>query len=1119
MGDTLTRLKADRGINVAFVLAIEGYPFLITDNDTSAAVTAWSAHADWSKALPGLRIESGYEQSIEPLGTKLGVGNLSLSVEPEGDDTFGTDVFDRGSGNETRLDADIDNDDTTVTVVDTSNFASSGEAYIGVECFAYSGTTSTTFTGVTRGKYSPFAIDGGSRFGRQHRLPEVDGTVEIKPLVSSNPRVWRGKWVGLWLHRINPGGTWDVLAEAQLVYAGLIESVEDGERGETVIQTVDAKAKIKETVLFHEQYTGRVREGAYLRAPHTFTYYQRYESGGSVTENDADDLVIVESGASGANQIDEGWYTVTEIADFLQEWLASEASGGNVDGTMSFDPEHASNSGTRFRTTWEVPSGASDVRFRLGAPKNALALCGFTGNADYYENTIGTGVRDSDETPFRIMAGEHSSIIVSGTDVIEIERTEGTWINQREWLPAKFTAHADSISGAGLGDWGFLLIGDEMIMFGRNLGGGVFQDVLINDDFLALSHGLSDDTAISRRIDEDGDVVAKQFVLLAGAFDDLVTALLASTGTDGYNESTHDSLGFGLCAAIPWDLLGSNWENAIASLPEASGTMFVRIEKPINLWGLIHSAFQLRSAHIVWRNQGLRVASWSSPVADLAEHTLTESNKALPADLRGKDRAITKQSNRTQVTRILIEHDYDLQGQAQSRSKIIDAAAETDHGVQSLKTIRARSDYGAEAVGLGQDTIVNLIADLGSRTLPLISRPLAVMRRTIDSTLAEDVAPGDLVVVTDNHARDPSDGTRGLSGKPGIVLSHSYSWEDGVGEVEIGFYDTDRKTIWSPSATFTGDNYSADTPSAGQSTITNTTHEYSTSSEDADAANFEANDEVMVIEVDPSDPASATSWNVTIGSQSGDDLVLDDNLAGIGTTSSDIYRVVSRAYSTAQATQRTDAYQADDADLQIQDLAQPYEYAALAGNTAGFDALDLSDLPERHATDYWGDGVALSVGGVGDALARMTASLMNYKTALMGPWLSDTALSASGAAVAFRLVMMRPVFLGPAEYGILSRALEVAPFFRGDGSNDRTLRVTLSLHRPSGSSLAAITFTGPKSQAEFSRTSATWTTPSTEDLEIPHAVNANGIGWLTIEVEDGIETYGLGVCRAKELTL
>lgn len=54
----------------------------------------------------------------------------------------------------TYLTSTIDADDTTISVASTSGFLSSGTLYVDNEVVTYSGATSTTFTGVSRGTQS-----------------------------------------------------------------------------------------------------------------------------------------------------------------------------------------------------------------------------------------------------------------------------------------------------------------------------------------------------------------------------------------------------------------------------------------------------------------------------------------------------------------------------------------------------------------------------------------------------------------------------------------------------------------------------------------------------------------------------------------------------------------------------------------------------------------------------------------------------------------------------------------------------------------------------------------------------------------------------------------------------
>ena len=73
----------------------------------------------------------------------------------------------------TWLTLECDDADTTIAVGSTAGFESTGYFWIDSECVAYSGTTSTTFTGCTRGAYDTLAQYHYINDGTQLRYPEV----------------------------------------------------------------------------------------------------------------------------------------------------------------------------------------------------------------------------------------------------------------------------------------------------------------------------------------------------------------------------------------------------------------------------------------------------------------------------------------------------------------------------------------------------------------------------------------------------------------------------------------------------------------------------------------------------------------------------------------------------------------------------------------------------------------------------------------------------------------------------------------------------------------------------------------------------------------------------------
>jgi hypothetical protein len=85
-----------------------------------------------------------YFAQIDALTSQLRVGNLNTLALPQG--AFHQDGV-------TTLTAGITNADTTIPVASTADFLSTGAILIGSEVITYTGKTSTSFTGCTRGQY------------------------------------------------------------------------------------------------------------------------------------------------------------------------------------------------------------------------------------------------------------------------------------------------------------------------------------------------------------------------------------------------------------------------------------------------------------------------------------------------------------------------------------------------------------------------------------------------------------------------------------------------------------------------------------------------------------------------------------------------------------------------------------------------------------------------------------------------------------------------------------------------------------------------------------------------------------------------------------------------------
>jgi hypothetical protein len=1125
MGTTLTALNGVGRISYKWVLAIEGYQYLLTDGDPDAALTAWTGMG-WSSALGGLFIHGHWEQSIDPWNPSWSGGALSFSVmKTTAADTFGVDVHKAGGGTETRLSGlGVDANDMTVAVKRADDFAASGDIHIGTECIGYSSRNTSTdeFTVATngRGKFAPFKANTETqqRFARCHYPPTFEYEVEIRPAVTSVPRTWEGRWVGLWMHR-EVAGTLDTRAEAQLMFAGKIAEISDTPDGLTRVDCKHVLSSLGEQVIFRDQYTGRIEEGVFLKSGQRFTA----RDWNGTTEEVANDLDVVSSGASGANQVNEGYYTVDEICATLNRWLYSELDAARLHGKYDFAIA-STGEGTRGRLT--VTIDGDDPNWSIGMPGETWEMLGGFDNVSRLDDgrsvlfatlTQSPSIYTSFDAPLRIHP--YQRFTSSTNTQIYIDGFRGSFVDQRTLLPPELRAVTEDFPAL---DWGVMLI-DGMAGLAGKISDELF--ILRSHPSLASITGvaLAAGEVPKRTVDEPGEMSVKQVILMQDSFANIVATLFASTGTTGYNHATYDALGYGLGAGVPWELLGTDFQTSLREL-DASVTpssLLVYIDRPTKLVDLLGADLVLRRAHLVWKNQGLRFTSWSTPNATRAVHTLTESNKFADANTTDTQRTAAMRTTKWLRNLVKVEYNRDFGGAYRDVFEIHDQGSLDDVGEVKPVTISARNTFG-EYASTGE--AAEALGPAVTAWLPFFSRAVLVIRRTIGLAHFASMAPGDIVTVSDDHVRDPATGLRGISGKPGIVTWHSFDIGGpdplggaarGVfGEVEIALLDVDRVGVYSPSAMV---DYSASNAgyNAGTKVLTCLAHVYSLSSEAADATHFVAGDLVTVVEIDPTTAASPTSWNDTVASQSGNTITLTTGLAGWDTSKK--YRVISQAYGSATSTQKADVYQADDADGLITDVAQPYEYGADFGNSADYfpSGWTAADLAERHATLAYGDGKALDT-GYERGMCNTINAFINYHSAPFFGFLDPgTSTYSAPASAGWHVAFVLPIFIGSfSVYGIdgFNRYLYVSMFARGTTGSPK-VRITLTASLPVGDTNTNVTFPPIAYEYEWTLTGDNvWRTIS--DGTIDTAVLANtsglraGLGFLTIEFEQNAEIRG-----------
>lgn len=1116
MGTTLTALttSAGTGFRLAYVVAIEGYPYLLsTADDADGAPDAWAA-TDWQQQVGHLKIQWNQSQRVHPWEPFSSNGSsVTLLVQDIADDAspFGVDVFNREGGVSTRATLDHTPSVATVTVQATGAFASSGTAYIGPETFTYSGVTATTFTGCTRGMYSPFATEGADRFSRYHRatstLEGPDPLSVPATQVRDRPTTWKGRWVAIYVHRID-GTAWDVKSQAHLVFAGTISSVADTADGRTAIVVDDVRRKIVETVVMREQWRAKIRPLIDLKLGMYFDAMNVRDVGGTVDAGAANRLVVVAASGS-VNEITAGRYSYGDLQAKINDWLASEKAAARL----------------LFRQNFVVNGMAPDgsPRSAYGCSDTNTTTVNATRTARIWtsHNSIRRFLGWTDDIGGDFPGGEYYTTFYSGTEpkfvpfalgepaVFGYEAARGSFVSQGALLSPDLALNVPGIFSAV----GVLRIGSDVFMCEAPSGGEI---TLYYTRKAALAVGVEPNPDWNQfTIGQGAEVEMAQTLVLQETFKNLVLTLLASTGEADFNWTTYDALPESCAAAIPYELISSLADD-LAACPGSDDVMTVIVDKPTRLGDLFNASFILRrGVNFIWRQGKIRLKAISTPTSSAAL-TVSQATKFVPIGSKDSQRAVSEETDELMRNVLTIKHNGSpLSGEYRDTTTLVDAASAGAHGSRAA-TLTARN--AVRGAGAGAEDIVALLPGMAS-LMALLGRPLLRTTVPIGITEFETHTAGETVLFTDPFFRDPQTGARGISARPGFILSDWHDWAACVGEITIILFPGLTIAPYSPCAQVddTAANAGYD---VGTKTLTCYAHKHSPAGAAADATYFPATSKVRIVEIDPDDPAAPLTWDDTVASQSGNTITLTTGLAGWDTAL--LYRVYSDDYGDATTAQRANCYQADNADGQVVDSRAPYALAHFgAGQTGSFTVSAATDLPARPPDIAFGDGKALDTGHAYDTAIGIN-NLISYKTAMQAP--ESVVERIFGGGGTWQLVYCAPVFLGIGQSTVArTRKLYVSPTIMKAGAASGDIRVTLATSPPTSADPANpsrddVTRHQPYSEHTFTTTSANYENQTAVALDTEHLQLApgllGGVGWLYVELATAARFRGFGLIHA-----
>ncbi len=1159
-GTTLAAMSSG-SIAYKYVVAIEGYPYLLTNADITKAVLAWSG-TDWTQALGGLFVELDNEQKIDPWEPFNGGGTCVLRVQADLNDTFGVDTHRKSAGIEGQLISPCDRTGTDVNLgsrkvgwgptishmpvigVDNGAAFSPGDIHVGTECMNLASPGAICWI-AQRGKYSPYGTatsgSGGTHFAEHHRVMADANGVLLNPIVSSQPRTWTGRRVGVWMHLIDGSGNLNSKANAQLVYSGRIVSVaDDPNTGFTVVELKHVLDEIKDGLIGRDMYSATIMEGIYLHAGRSFSF----QDNNNTAAKSATDLAVVASGASGANQINAGYYSLEEICSFLNAWLTSEKTATRIFGSYAWASPVSSGSGDRTQCTWLITAGAgiNAVSWILTGPAEALAMLGLKSGVDPGSASAAATLAASATGP------PSTSNVYSGDDVpwrmclfrqvgaqgynwqMTVENDRGSIFDQY----AMFPSVNKPTSSGGL-PWAIFLLDEKYLMYASvNIQGTT--TTLSNCAPLAYElpgaqQGLGILLAGRRSDSKDkGPVTIRQVFILETTFATLIKTLFYNSGTYGFNHGTYDNLGYGLGLGLPGELLGTTFESSIDNLPNAAAPIACVIDEPTKLSDLIGADLLIRRAFPVWKNGGLRLTQWHAPNGDIATIALGEANKAEPSGSMAPHRSATLLSDEWVKNVVKIDYNRDItlgrDGTYTASITLEDHASVDDTGGDAVTmTIKARNTFNQFAnTGAGIEALAPGFLAL----LPLFSRPSRRSTRSIDQRFFENIAPGDIALVSDTFMRDPATGTRGVSARAAVVTRHR--WNPGgpvpgdptakpsapQGEVDLFFLDLHRQGVYAPCAqidsTQTNGGYVDVTL-----TLATYAHQHSEATEAVDASRFIPGDAIRIEQVDPDDPTVALSWQRYVTNVAG--IAVSINASLPGWDSSKIYRITYDRFSACVGLQQAAVFQASDTTGRVGATTLPFQWTSTPEPT--ITTPNTLAAAEYVPTISWGDEMPFDVGNE-RAIIRMLNALTDYKTAHQSPALGR-AITCSGATInastGFCLTHMSPIYLGQDSLSnSVIRSLTVAPFFRSTDGTSVSVRATLSRAMPTRA--AGTAQVGPAYPVVFNDVAGqqTWTTTSTTFITgtpAPIVMNvkaSSGFAWLCLEGSLAAATYGFAQC-------
>lgn len=893
MTTALDLLRAEPGIDAAFVLEFEGIETAFCSTpDTAGIAAAWAA-TSWTDFRPVLERPGAVSREMNLLSPQMDPADLQVSlIEDEAGTLVALFADADTSAASTTTTETINRTATTIPTRNAGALSAFNVAYLGHERITY---TALPSTGVVRGTFATF---GKTSWAHTHRISPEGLGVEVR----SKPRIWKNRGATVYLVVRDPStGTWTTRADAHIWFAGFIKRI--GRQVDDGHWTIDM-ASVEEAAraqLLRDQFAGKIREG--------FDVEVADVTGLRVTETREVPTVHLKSTTI---SLTPGHYTIHTLLIALNDALETARAAGALGFFWNFGIATGTDGNQRVK--WSVHDPDNTVN------GDTPYIIEFFATARLRDILGGfTAVLDDDRSARVFVTGEQTLIQLSPLapvqtewfpDIgsIQVESRRGTWA-----FPSDYADFPAWLNMSGTARPGVLQIGEKNpVLWAVDFDG---TDTFTRKGTMTVTGKRAGAQVFVRqvvRVGEEKDLQVRQVWYSEGRLDTILAKMFLSTGTAGYNDATYDKWPDQVSFGIPSTLVDvASFQALRVALGPAARNVRCILLEPMSGEAVLNSLQGLYAAHVLWR-AGKIAAVLPSLIAGLpAQWTIDRDVQTEHAQMDDGAELIQN--------RLVLKYNRDPIEDKYTREETYDnLPSQSEHGISDaflLEALWLYDDDGSKIQSWRENVAGPMLAYFGR----------AIRRYRVPCTRGViAVSLGDIVEWTADDAPDAQLGVYGVTAAKAWVVGVENDPET-LGVVLTLLRPTGRNFALGPSAMLDYNRGDKGYEAAGPY-LHVLDHEFTYASAAVDASHFAVGEAIRIIEVDPVDAAVPVLWSRTVSAVTASRITIDSVLSAPAFDTTKRYYVEfadSHGFGVVQAQLDEHSFIADDIDDRVPDDSPP----------------------------------------------------------------------------------------------------------------------------------------------------------------------------------------------------